>query len=115
MIFVLGLLLAIFVLPDGWEVPVIVGFGLLEIVETAYTWRLSQRWRPAIGPETLAGALGRAVTDCRPMGTVRVQSEAWQARCDLGVAADEPIRVISRDGLVLVVEPTEESMASGGG
>ena len=108
MIFVTGLLLAIFVFPDGWEVPVIVGFGLLEIAETTITWRFSQIWAPRFGPETLIGARGRALTDCRPTGTVRVQSEEWQARCDAGVNTGDPVRVLSREGLVLVVEPAEE-------
>ena len=108
MIFVTGLLLAIFVFPDGWEVPVIVGFGLLEFAETTITWRFSQIWAPRFGPETLIGARGRALTDCRPTGTVRVQSEEWQARCDAGVNTGDPVRVLSREGLVLVVEPAEE-------
>ena len=108
MIFVTGLLLAIFVFPDGWEVPVIIGFALLEIAETTFTWRFSQIWAPRFGPETLIGARGRAITDCRPTGTVRVQSEDWQARSVGGLSAGAPVRVVSREGLVLVVEPTEE-------
>lgn len=109
MIFVTGLLLAIFVFPDGWEVPVIIGFALLEIAETTITWRFSQIWAPRFGPETLIGARGRAITDCRPTGTVRVQSEDWQAHCDAGVDAGDPVRVLSREGLVLVVEPTADA------
>ena len=108
MIFVTGLLLAIFVFPDGWGVPVIVGFALLEIVETTVTWRFSQIWAPRFGPETLIGARGRAITDCRPTGMVRVQAEEWQARCDTGVDAGAPVRVLAREGLVLVVEPKKE-------
>jgi len=107
-IFVIGIILAIFVFPDGWEVPVIIGFGLLEIVETTITWRLSRMWGPTVGPETLIGAHGRAITDCRPIGRVRVQSEEWEARCDAGVDAGDPVRVLSREGLVLVIELTEE-------
>lgn len=109
MIFLTGFLLAIFVFPDGWEVPVIIGFGILEIAETAITWRFSQIWAPLAGPETLIGTRGRAITDCRPSGTVRVRAEEWQARCDTGVAAGEPIRVLAREGLVLIVEPAEEA------
>ncbi len=115
MIFLVGVFLAIFVFPDGWEVPAIIGFGVLEIVETTITWRLSRRWAPRFGPETLIGATGRAVTDCRPNGTVRVQSERWQARCEAGVAAGEAIRVASRDGLVLVVEPAQRVASASGG
>jgi len=49
---------------------------------------------------------------------VRVQGEEWQARCDAGVDAGvdagDPVRVLSREGLVLVVEPIEEPMRTGG-
>lgn len=112
MIFVIGIVLAIFVFPDGWEIPVIIGFGLLEIGETALTWRLSQMWGPTVGPETLIGARGRATTDCRPSGTVRVQGELWRARCDDGVDAGDPIRVVSRERLILVVKPAEKPITS---
>ena len=105
MIFLVGVVLALFVFPDGWEVPAIIGFGLLEIVETTITWRLSRMWAPRFGPETLIGSTGRAVTDCRPEGTVRVQSEEWRARCESGVAAGEAVRVVAREGLTLLVEP----------
>ena len=115
MIFLIGIFLALFVFPDGWEVPVIIGFGLLEIGETVFTWRLSRSWGVRWGPETLIGARGRAITDCQPSGTVRVHGDVWQARSDAGVRAGEPVRVLSRDGLVLAVEPTEEVTADGGG
>lgn len=107
MIFLTGIVLAIFVFPDGWEVPVIIGFGLLEVVETTITWRLFQTWGPKVGPETLIGATGRAITECRPSGSVRVQNEEWQARCDDGVDAGDPIRVVARERLTLIIEPTQ--------
>jgi membrane-bound serine protease (ClpP class) len=109
MIFAVGVVLALFVFPDGMEIPVIAGFAVLEIVETTITWRLSRMWAPRFGPETLIGTRGRAVTACRPAGTVRVQNEEWQARCDVGVDADQPVRVVAREGLTLLVEPVEEA------
>ena len=105
MIFLTGVVLAIFVVPEQWRVPVVIGFAILEVVETTVTWRLSRRWAPKVGPETLVGATGLAVTDCKPEGTVRVRGEDWQARCDAGVAAGERVRVLARDRLTLVVEP----------
>ena len=108
MITLIGVFLAVFVVPDGSEIPVIIGFALLDIAETLFTWRLSRSWGVKWGPETLIGARGRAITDCRPRGTVRVQGDVWQARSEAGVRAGEPVRVLSRDGLVLAVEPAEE-------
>ena len=107
MIFVAGVLLAVFVVPDAWDVPVVIGFGILEIAETTFWWRRSRRAAPKVGAETLIGATGIAVTDCRPSGTVRVRGEVWQARCDTGAAAGDGVRVLDRDGLTLTVEPAD--------
>lgn len=105
MIFLTGILLAAFVVPAEWRVPVVVGFAILEVAETAITWRLSRRGKPKVGPETLIGMIGVATTECRPAGTVRVAGETWQARCEVGASAGNPIRVRGRDGLTLLVEP----------
>ena len=107
MILLTGLLLAIFVIPDRWDVPVVIGFAILEVTETVVTWRLSRRGAVKVGVETLIGAVGEAVTDCRPYGTVRIRGEVWQARCESGVDAGQRARVVGRDGLTLVVEPLE--------
>lgn len=103
-----GIVLAIFVVPDGWEIPTVIGFAILEVVETTVTWRLSRRWGAKVGPETLIGALGRATSDCRPDGTAKVNGEDWQARCEAGVDAGQRVRVIGRDRLTLVVEPAAD-------
>lgn len=105
MIFLTGVLLAVFVVPDAWDVPAIIGFGILEVAETTFWWRRSRRGAPKVGAETLIGAHGMAVTDCRPAGTVRVLGEVWQARSDPAVAAGQRVRVLGRDGLTLLVEP----------
>ncbi len=106
-IFLTGVVLAIFVVPDPWRLPVVIGFAILEVVETTVTWRLSRRWAPKVGSETLIGATGIAVTVCRPAGSVRVRGEEWQARCEPGVDAGDRIRVHGRDRLTLLVEPVE--------
>ena len=106
MILLTGIVLAIFVVPDPWDVPVVIGFAILEVTETVVTWRLSRRGAPKVGTETLIDAVGIAATDCRPAGTVRIRGEVWQARCDAGVSAGQRVRVIGRDGLTLLVEPT---------
>jgi membrane-bound serine protease (ClpP class) len=100
-----GVLLAIFVVPDGWRLPVVIGFAILEVTETVVTWRFSRRGAPKVGAETLIGAAGKAVTDCRPVGTVRIRGEVWQARSESGAAAGQRIRVHGRDRLTLLVEP----------
>jgi membrane-bound ClpP family serine protease len=104
-ILVIGVLVAIFVVPDGWTIPVIVLAAALEATETAFTFWWSRRAAPKVGPETLIGSTGRAVTACRPDGTIRVRGEVWRARCEAGVDAHDEVRVVDRDQLLLIVEP----------
>ena len=104
-ILLIGIGLALFVVPWPWNVPVIIGAALLEFGETVFTWRWSRRQKAKVGPETLVGASGRVVTPCQPDGTVRIKGEIWQARCLAGADIGDRIRVIGREQLVLEVEP----------
>ena len=105
MLFVGAVLLAIFVLPAPWGLLLVLAAALAEVAETWFFIRLSRRRRIAAGPETLIGARGEALSDCRPDGQVRVAGEIWSARCGPGVDRGERVRVVSRDGLMLTVEP----------
>jgi membrane-bound serine protease (ClpP class) len=106
-ILLVGAALAIFVVPDGWGLPVVAAAILLEATETAIAIRISRRGAPKAGPETLIGMSGRAVTDCQPSGTVRVRGEDWRAHSDRGAAPGQRVRVLDRDGLTLRVEPID--------
>lgn len=108
MILLTGILIAVFVVPDAWTVPTLIGFALVEAAETVFTWRWSRRGRPKVGVETLIGAAGRATSDCDPDGRVRVRGEPWQARAAAPVRSGEAVRVIGRDRLTLLVEPLAE-------
>jgi membrane-bound ClpP family serine protease len=103
----IGIGLAIFVVPPPWNIPIVILFGLLEIAETSWAWRWAHRAEDTRGPKTLVGATGRAVTDCRPSGTVRVHAVMWQAECEAGVDGGKRIRVIAQDEQTLIVEPIE--------
>jgi membrane-bound ClpP family serine protease len=111
-ILLIGIGLALFVFPYPWNVVVVILAGILEFFETAGTWRWSRRGKAKVGPETLIGASGRAITDCKPDGMVRVLAEDWRARCDDGVSAGHAVRVIGRDQLTLLVEPLEKEAAA---
>jgi membrane-bound serine protease (ClpP class) len=103
---VLGAILrAGFVLPDAWDVPVVVAAALIEIGETGFWLWYTRRRRAQVGAETLIGATARVVTPCRPLGQVRLQGELWRARCDAGADEGDEVRVLELDGLTLVVEP----------
>jgi membrane-bound serine protease (ClpP class) len=99
-----AILLAVFVLPDQWDLPVILLAAVAEIAETGFWLWYSRRRRVQMGPETLVGATGTVVTPCAPVGQVRVQGELWRARCDAGAQPGEEVRVLELDGLLLVVE-----------
>jgi membrane protein implicated in regulation of membrane protease activity len=98
-----AILLAIFVLPPAWRLPVVLAGGAVEVGESFFWIWLSKRRRPSVGVETLLGARATVVTACRPLGQVRVQGELWQALCDEGADPGDEVRVESVDGLTLRV------------
>jgi membrane protein implicated in regulation of membrane protease activity len=99
-----AILLAVFVLPDAWDLPVVLAAAVVEVAETGFWLWYTRRRRAQVGPETLIGATGRVVAPCLPLGQVRLQGELWRARCDEGADVGEEVRVLELDGLTLVVE-----------
>ena len=99
-----AILLAIFVLPDPWDVPVVLLAAVVEVGETLFWLWYSRRPRVQMGPETLVGATGQVVTPCAPLGQVRVQGELWRAHCAEGAAVGEQVRIVALEGLTLLVE-----------
>jgi membrane protein implicated in regulation of membrane protease activity len=75
--------------------------------ELALWNRTVLRRSPQAGAETLIGRTGKAISDCRPLGQIRLDGEIWEARCSAGVGTGEPVVVTGRDQLVLLVEPAE--------
>ena len=103
MALVVSILLALFVLPAPWAVPVVVAGIVIEVAETWVWWKLSHRRRPKVGLETLIGAEATVVTACRPTGQVRVNGELWRATCVRGADEGDVVRVVGVDGLELHV------------
>jgi membrane-bound serine protease (ClpP class) len=68
---------------------------------------LHSRKKPVVtGHEALIGAAGEAVFWDGQEGRVRVHGEIWRARADAPLQAGTAVKVIRRDGLVLVVQAT---------
>ena len=108
MIAIVGILIGLFVVPDPWTIPVIVGALILEGVETWFSLRISRRFGPPrVGPERIVGQTGRVVEACHPLGRVRVRGELWQARCEAGADLDAVVRIVRREQLILEVEPLD--------
>ena len=67
---------------------------------------LRSRKRPVVtGKEALVGAEGEALAWDGEEGRVRVRGEIWRARSSGALNPGTRVKVIDRDGLVLVVAP----------
>jgi membrane protein implicated in regulation of membrane protease activity len=104
-LFLIGLLLAVFVLPSPWGLVAVVVGGVLDIAETGLFLWWSRRKHASVGVETLVGKTGVASTELWPEGQVRIAGEIWKARCEGGCDAGTQIVVRSVEGLTLVVDP----------
>jgi len=101
----IGVLLAILVLPSPWGLVVIAVAAALDITETgAFLW-WSKRRRASVGVDTFVGKVGVAVGELWPEGQVKVSGEIWNARCDGGCETGTRVVVRAVDGLTLEVEP----------
>jgi membrane-bound serine protease (ClpP class) len=105
LLFVVAVAFALFVLPRPWGLVAVIAAAIVELGETWFWVRFSQRRRIRAGAETLIGAPAEVVSPCRPSGQVRLAGELWQARCEAGADAGQRVRVIGREGLTLLVEP----------
>ncbi|MCP9484330.1 MAG: hypothetical protein MSC30_00550 [Gaiellaceae bacterium MAG52_C11] len=102
MLIALGL--AVFVLPSPWGVVAVAVGGAVELVEAWFLWQWSHRRTPAVGVEALIGARAVVVSPCRPVGSIRVKGELWQARCEGGADEGAVVAVVAVERLTLVVE-----------
>lgn len=109
MIVLVGVLIAVFVVPDQWTVPVVIAAIGIEVTETLITMWWSRRAPPKVGVETLIGATGMVIDECHPNGRVRVRGESWRARSAVPLEAGTRVRVVGRERLTLVVEPESET------
>jgi membrane-bound serine protease (ClpP class) len=80
---------------------------------------LAHQARPTIDLSKVMGQVGEARTALEPTGSVYVAGELWTARAVTPIEAGEYVRVMGRDGLILMVEPdklsVEDSKGEAGG
>ena len=64
---------------------------------------------PTIGREWMVGAMGIAVDDISPEGSVRVHDASWRARTNRAtpIPQGSEVKVVAIDGVTLEVEPLE--------
>ena len=96
---------------DGWKPAVnpfvaLITSGLLS----AFLWIVVRKTvqaagaRPVHDLEALTGLLGEARSKIHEEGSVYVAGEMWSARSDKAIPAGSSIRVVRREGFILVVE-----------
>ena len=105
MLFLIGVLLAVFVLPSPWGLVAIAIGAALDVAETGVFLWWSKRRKASVGVDTLVGTVGVAVGELWPEGQVKVNGEIWNARCNGGCEAGTRVVVRAVDGLRLQVEP----------
>jgi membrane-bound serine protease (ClpP class) len=108
--FVIG---ALMMFPDrgagftlSWGVVIGAALGSAALILLALAALLRSRKQPVVtGSEALIGAEGEAVFWDGAEGRVRVAGEIWRASANAPLTAGKRIKVVSRDGLALRVEP----------
>lgn len=76
------------------------------------SFAIRARRRPVVtGSEQLVGSQGYAQIDfVGRQGTVRVNSESWNAESPTTLHAGDPVKIVGRHGLKLIVEPSPPTM-----
>lgn len=96
---------------DGWKpavnpVVALVTSGLMSI----FLWIVVRKTvqaagsRPVHDLETLIGSTGEARSNIHEEGSVFISGEMWSARSDEPISSGSTIRVVRREGFILVVE-----------
>jgi membrane-bound serine protease (ClpP class) len=101
---------------DGWQPAVNPMFATVSsILYAGFLWIVIQKTlqashaRPSHDLTTLIGQIGEAKTRILSDGTVQVAGELWSARSEKSIPNGSPVKVIDRDGFVLVVEKSTAS------
>jgi membrane-bound serine protease (ClpP class) len=101
---------------DGWKPAVnpfvaLVASGLMS----AFLWVAVRKTvqaagaRPSHDLESLIGALGEARSSIHQDGSIQVGGELWSARSENSIPSGSRIRVVRREGFILVVEKDNQS------
>jgi membrane-bound serine protease (ClpP class) len=101
---IIGTLLSFMFLEPPWRYLALIPLALWEVFEI-YLWLKWRRVRSITGSEAYVGAPGRAISDCKPNGQVRVKGQIWRAHCADGIDAGDDVVVRAVHGLRLEVAP----------
>lgn len=105
-----------FLFTDGWK-PLVNPFvaGIVSVLSAGSMWLMitkaleAHRVQPRHSLEALIGQIGEAKTPIHEEGSVQVAGELWSARSLKPIRAGSRVRVLERDGFVLLVTSDEET------
>ena len=102
-------------MPSGWFISFrvmaigvgLVGAGFMVIVLTGII-RL-RRLKPVQGKDEFTHLQGQVITPLQPEGQIKIKGEIWRAISKNGntIPKGQAVKVVSREGMVLIVEPLE--------
>lgn len=102
--------LFLFTNAQGWPSVDPVLAAIVSLVSGGFVWvgversLAAMQKRPMQDPDALVGQEGEAKTEVHAKGSVQVDGELWSARSETLIEAGSLVRVVQRDGFVLVVE-----------
>ena len=86
----------------------------MSIASTGLLWIIGRKSyeamkvKPAQDLKKLEGQIGEARTDIKNSGTVYINGEEWSARSATHIKSGSSVKIIDRQGLVLIVEPVND-------
>jgi membrane-bound ClpP family serine protease len=101
---------------EGWRPAVnpLLAF-ISSVLYAGFLWIVVQKTlqashaRPSHDLAALVGQIGEAKTRIHADGSVQVAGELWSARSEKSIANGSFVRVVGREGFVLLVEKSTES------
>ena len=101
---------------ESWWQPAVNPFLALAVSITAggYMWIAirkvleSDLYGPRHNLASLIGEIGEAKTDISDEGSAQVGGELWTVRSNTVIPAGARVRVVSREGFILLVEPDSQ-------
>jgi membrane-bound serine protease (ClpP class) len=100
----------IFIGPNGRPLVDPIIAVIVSILSGSFIWIAAtksiqaQQAKKFHNPDDIVGKTGEARTSILKEGSVQIDSELWSARSELPISAGEPVRVMGRDGFILIVE-----------
>lgn len=101
---------------DGWQPavnPMVAAIS--STLYAGFLWVVIQKTvqashiQPSHDLNSLIGQVGEAKTNIHTDGSVQVAGELWSARSEKSIPNGSPVRVVDREGFVLIVEKSTNS------